>query len=153
MTPAPRYSMSRPAPYTRSQSSANVDSAGSLLVAQAPRLLEVDGDRLFHGAAVAGSTDRDLLECRTTVDHLAAGGDQEGVGDDPAGHHGLPSPRVLVHSVRAQQRTPSIAVAYAVRRGVPPLDAQRMVPEALPHSRRHGRLWEMAAEVAPDQGG
>jgi hypothetical protein len=28
-----------------------------------------------------------------------------------------------------------------------------MVPEALPHSRRHGRLWEMAAEVAPDQGG
>ncbi len=53
--------------------------------------------------------------------------------------------RVLVHCVQAQQRTPSVAVAYAVRRGATAAEARRMVAEALPHSRRHGRLWDFAA--------
>lgn len=51
---------------------------------------------------------------------------------------------VLVHCVAAQQRTPSVAVAYAVHRGATPDDARRMIAEALPHSRRHGRLWDVA---------
>jgi predicted protein tyrosine phosphatase len=55
--------------------------------------------------------------------------------------------RVLVHCVRAQQRTPSVAVAYAIHRGASPDDARRMVTAALPHSRRHGRLWDVAAGV------
>ncbi|QNN52320.1 ADP-ribosylglycohydrolase family protein [Nocardioides mesophilus] len=53
--------------------------------------------------------------------------------------------RVLVHCVQAQQRTPSVAVAYAIRRGATHTEARRMVAEALPHSRRHGRLWDFAA--------
>jgi ADP-ribosylglycohydrolase len=53
--------------------------------------------------------------------------------------------RVLVHCVQAQQRTPSTAVAYAVRLGATPDEARRMVAEALPRSRRRGRLWDYAA--------
>jgi ADP-ribosylglycohydrolase/predicted protein tyrosine phosphatase len=56
--------------------------------------------------------------------------------------------RVLVHCVAAQQRTPSVAVAYAVRRGTAPADARAMVAAALPHSRRRGLLWETAATAA-----
>lgn len=56
--------------------------------------------------------------------------------------------RVLVHCVAAQQRTPSVAVAYAVHRGATPAEARLMVAEALPHSRRRGRLWEFATGEA-----
>ena len=52
--------------------------------------------------------------------------------------------RVLVHCVAAQQRTPTVAAAYAVRRGATPDEARRMVAEALPRSRRRGLLWEHA---------
>ena len=56
--------------------------------------------------------------------------------------------RVLVHCVAAQQRTPTVAVAYAVARGATPEEARRMVAEALPHSRRRGRLWDFATASA-----
>ena len=52
--------------------------------------------------------------------------------------------RVLVHCVAAQQRTPSVGVAYAVSRGATPDEARRMIAEALPHSRRRGRFWDFA---------
>jgi ADP-ribosyl-[dinitrogen reductase] hydrolase len=52
--------------------------------------------------------------------------------------------RVLVHCVRAEQRTPSVAVAYAVRQGATPEDARASIAEALPNSRQHGRLWDLA---------
>ncbi|WP_254185532.1 nicotinamide riboside transporter PnuC [Nocardioides panacis] len=40
--------------------------------------------------------------------------------------------RVLLHCVQAQQRTPSTAVAYAVRLGAAPEEARRMIAAALP---------------------
>lgn len=52
--------------------------------------------------------------------------------------------RVLLHCVAAQQRTPTVAAAYAVHRGATPEQARRMVAEALPRSRRRGLLWERA---------
>ena len=55
---------------------------------------------------------------------------------------------VLVHCVRAEQRTPSVAVAYAVHLGASAEEARRKIVEALPHSRRQGRLWECAADCA-----
>ena len=51
---------------------------------------------------------------------------------------------MLLHCVAAQQRTPTCAVAYAVRRGVSPESARDLIAEALPHSRRRGLLWEAA---------
>jgi len=59
--------------------------------------------------------------------------------------------RVLVHCVRAEQRTPSVAVAYAIRQGATPEEARAMVAEALPGSRQRGRLWDQAAAVGRHQ--
>ncbi len=59
--------------------------------------------------------------------------------------------RVLVHCVRAEQRTPSVAVAYAVHLGATPDEARRMIAGALPSSRRRGRLWDFAAAGASAQ--
>ena len=56
--------------------------------------------------------------------------------------------RVLLHCVAAQQRTPSVGAAYAVHRGATPAEARRMIAEALPHSRRRGRLWDLATAAA-----
>jgi len=53
--------------------------------------------------------------------------------------------RVLVHCVRAEQRTPSVAVAYAARLGVPPRDARTAIIAALPQARGRGKVWEAAA--------
>lgn len=53
--------------------------------------------------------------------------------------------RVLVHCVRTEQRTPSVAVAYARLRGVGPDEARQMVSEVLPAARRRGRLWDVAS--------
>lgn len=58
--------------------------------------------------------------------------------------------RVLVHCVAAQQRTPSVAAAYAVRRGASPGEARRLVAEALPWSRRRGLLWDHATAGAEE---
>ena len=56
--------------------------------------------------------------------------------------------RVLVHCVAAQQRTPSVGAAYAIYRGATPKEARQMIAEVLPHSRRRGRLWEVATASA-----
>ncbi|MBA2532418.1 MAG: ADP-ribosylglycohydrolase family protein [Nocardioidaceae bacterium] len=56
---------------------------------------------------------------------------------------------VLVHCVAAEQRTPSVAVAYARQLGITAPEAQQAVRRALPSARARGRLWEQAALVAP----
>jgi hypothetical protein len=50
--------------------------------------------------------------------------------------------RVLLHCVRAEQRTPSVAVEYAVRLGATADAARAMIADVLPHSRQRGRLWD-----------
>jgi ADP-ribosyl-[dinitrogen reductase] hydrolase len=52
--------------------------------------------------------------------------------------------KVLVHCVRAEQRTPSVAVAYGMRLGATPGQARAMIAQALPEGRRSGRLWDSA---------
>jgi ADP-ribosyl-[dinitrogen reductase] hydrolase len=56
--------------------------------------------------------------------------------------------RVLLHCVAAEQRTPSVAVAYAVLLGVEPAEAQRAVRQALPSTRGRGPVWHTAAQIA-----
>lgn len=55
--------------------------------------------------------------------------------------------RVYVHCVAAQQRTPSVAVAYAVLRGHDPREAAAAIKRALPSTRGRGRIWDAAARV------
>lgn len=52
--------------------------------------------------------------------------------------------RVLLHCVAAHQRTPSVAVAYAVLLGHDPAKARTDVLAALPSARGRGRVWEAA---------
>lgn len=59
--------------------------------------------------------------------------------------------RVYLHCVAAQQRTPSVALAYAVLRGHDPHEAGRAIRDALASTRGRGRLWEAAAEVRPER--
>lgn len=54
---------------------------------------------------------------------------------------------VLLHCVAAHQRTPSVAVAYAVLLGHDPDQARRDVIAALPHTRGSVRVWEQASGV------
>jgi hypothetical protein len=54
---------------------------------------------------------------------------------------------VLLHCVSAQQRTPSVAVAYSVLLGHDPAQAQRDVLRVLPGARGHGLLWDAAGEI------
>lgn len=56
--------------------------------------------------------------------------------------------RVLLHCVAAQQRTPSIAVAYAVLLGHDPDEARAAVRAVLPGARGRGALWDAAGDVA-----
>lgn len=55
--------------------------------------------------------------------------------------------RALVHCVRAEQRTPAIAVAYSRLLGTPTGVAVGQIIGALPGSRKAGRLWEAALGV------
>lgn len=50
--------------------------------------------------------------------------------------------RVLLHCVAAQQRTPTVAVAYGVHLGATRDDAARAVLDVLPGARAGGLLWE-----------
>lgn len=60
--------------------------------------------------------------------------------------------RVLLHSVSAQQRTPSVALRYAIRQGADPDVAARDLREGLPSLRGGGRLWKVARQVGqPDK--
>ncbi|MFW5473146.1 ADP-ribosylglycohydrolase family protein [Knoellia sp. CPCC 206450] len=52
--------------------------------------------------------------------------------------------RVLVHCVAAQQRAPSVAARYAVRRGIPRHVAEADLKRALPRIRGAGLLWRTA---------
>ena len=59
---------------------------------------------------------------------------------------------VLLHCVAAQQRTPSIAVAYSRLHGVPADQAKREVIDALPSARGSGAVWTAAGELgAPSE--
>lgn len=55
--------------------------------------------------------------------------------------------RVFVHCVAAQQRTPSIALAYAALGGYDVSEARTAIAAALPSTRGQGRMWDAAAEV------
>lgn len=50
--------------------------------------------------------------------------------------------RVLLHCVAAEQRTPSVAVAYGVHIGLDRAEAAAQVRAALPTTRGHGLLWD-----------
>lgn len=52
---------------------------------------------------------------------------------------------VFVHCVAAQQRTPSVALAYSRLLGIDAGKAQADIRAALPELRGHGRLWGTAA--------
>lgn len=54
--------------------------------------------------------------------------------------------RVLLHCVAAEQRTPTMAIAYAARLGVDRADAAQAVRGALPSTRGHGLLWDFVCE-------
>jgi ADP-ribosylglycohydrolase/predicted protein tyrosine phosphatase len=56
--------------------------------------------------------------------------------------------RVLVHCRSGTQRTPAVALRYAVDLGVAPELAERSIREALPGIRGRGRLWDVAAHGA-----
>ncbi|WP_246160435.1 ADP-ribosylglycohydrolase family protein [Nocardioides humilatus] len=56
--------------------------------------------------------------------------------------------RVLLHCVAAEQRTPSVAVAYAVLLGHPVEDARRDVKAALASTRGRGRVWDAVSLLA-----
>ncbi|TQL60935.1 ADP-ribosylglycohydrolase [Oryzihumus leptocrescens] len=58
--------------------------------------------------------------------------------------------RVLLHCVHAEQRTPSVALRYAVRQGADAREAARAIQTVLPSTRGYGRLWEAATgRLAP----
>ncbi|HET7399042.1 MAG TPA: ADP-ribosylglycohydrolase family protein [Intrasporangium sp.] len=56
--------------------------------------------------------------------------------------------RVLVHCRSGTQRTPAVALRYAVDLGVAPDLAERSIRDAMPHIRGTGRLWHVAAHGA-----
>lgn len=56
--------------------------------------------------------------------------------------------RVLVHCRLGSQRTPAVALRYAVDLGVAPELAERSIRDALPGIRGEGRLWHVAAHGA-----
>lgn len=56
--------------------------------------------------------------------------------------------RVLLHCVAAEQRTPSVAVAYGVLLGHSVADARRDVRTALASTRGRGRVWDAVSVLA-----
>ena len=56
---------------------------------------------------------------------------------------------VLLHCVAAQQRTPSVAIAYAVLLGHDVDSARAAVAAALPSTRGHGTVWDAVAGTIP----
>ena len=55
---------------------------------------------------------------------------------------------MLVHCRQGGQRTPAVALRYAVDLGVAPELAERSIRQALPDIRGEGRLWHVAAHGA-----
>src|SRR5665811_49878 len=56
--------------------------------------------------------------------------------------------RVFVHCVAAQQRTPSVGIAYSRLLGVDAETAKTDMRRALPGLRGSGRLWDAAAKLS-----
>ncbi|MEO7751946.1 MAG: ADP-ribosylglycohydrolase family protein [Terracoccus sp.] len=56
--------------------------------------------------------------------------------------------RVLLHCRSGSERTPAVALRYAVDLGVAPELAERSIRSALPDIRGEGRLWDVAAHGA-----
>jgi ADP-ribosyl-[dinitrogen reductase] hydrolase len=54
---------------------------------------------------------------------------------------------VLLHCVAAQQRTPSVALAYAALLGRPGPEAAARIQAGLPSTRGHGAVWEAATQL------
>ena len=54
---------------------------------------------------------------------------------------------VLLHCVAAQQRTPSVALAYAALLGRPTAEAAPRIQEELSSTRGCGRVWEAAKQL------
>ncbi len=61
--------------------------------------------------------------------------------------------RVLLHCVAAEQRTPSVAVAYGVLLGHPVEQARRDARAALASTRGWGRVWDAVASIDGPAGG
>ena len=61
--------------------------------------------------------------------------------------------RVLLHCVAAEQRTPSVAVAYGVLLGHPVEEARRDVPGGMASARGSGRVWDAVASIDGPAGG
>jgi len=57
--------------------------------------------------------------------------------------------RVFVHCVAAEQRTPTVAIAYSRILGIGGAQAQADVKKALPGARGYGPLWDAAVKVSP----
>lgn len=53
--------------------------------------------------------------------------------------------RVLLHCVAAEQRTPTMAIAFSARMGMNRVDAARAVRNVLTSTRGHGLLWDFVA--------
>jgi ADP-ribosyl-[dinitrogen reductase] hydrolase len=56
---------------------------------------------------------------------------------------------VLLHCVAAQQRTPSVALAYAALLGHDATGAAARIQAELPSTRGHGPVWDAAKELCP----
>jgi ADP-ribosylglycohydrolase len=56
---------------------------------------------------------------------------------------------VLLHCVAAQQRTPSVALAYAALLGHDPVEAAARIRAELPSTRGHGPVWDAARALGP----
>jgi protein-tyrosine phosphatase len=55
--------------------------------------------------------------------------------------------RVFVHCVAAEQRTPTVGMAYSRLLGIPLEQARTELRAVLPDLRGHGRLWDVVAEL------
>lgn len=105
------------------------------------------------GAAQAGSLGADvvvesrLVDSDDSVDNPHLG---FALRDAAAAVRGLREEghTVLVHCVAAQQRTPSVAVAYSRLLGVDVVTAREEVLKVLPGARGAGTVWEAAARTA-----
>jgi ADP-ribosylglycohydrolase len=54
---------------------------------------------------------------------------------------------VMLHCVAAEQRTPSVAVAYSIMLGHSPEESRRVISEVLKSTRGRGAVWEAAGEL------
>lgn len=129
-----------------------------------------DGVLLGTHASVGHSVDAVVSMCRVGREQACLAGATEVVQsrlmdrEDPAANPNLlfaiydaadavrglraEGKRVLLHCVAAQQRTPSVAVAYALLLGHDLDESRRAVMAVLPSARGRGRVWQATAGLA-----